>query len=239
MIEVLEQTGSTNVDLIARLAAKERIPEGHWLLAKRQTSGRGRQGREWFDGAGNFMGSTIVTTSAQNPPVHTLALVSGLAVYEAVSALLPDPSLLNLKWPNDVMLGGVKLAGILLETSGDFVVVGIGVNLKAAPQLPDRQTTALAHVMPPPELDDFAQRLAKCFDVELERWRNFGLEALIRRWLSCAYPVGTSISVHDPSGETLLGKFDGLDKSGSLLLLKADGTRQVIHAGDIVVTSGD
>ncbi len=236
MIEVLEQTGSTNADLIARLAAQERIAEGHWLIAKRQDAGRGRQGREWFDGAGNFMGSTVVTTSAQTPPAYTLALVTGLAVYETVSAIVPDPASLYLKWPNDLLLGGAKLAGILLETSGDQVVVGIGVNLRAAPQLPDRQTTALAYVMPPPDLEYFAHSLATSFDSELERWRNFGLETLIRRWLACAYPVGTSISVHDPSGETLLGKFDGLDENGSLLLLTVEGSRRVIHAGDIVLT---
>ena len=238
MIEVLEQTGSTNADLIARLNALEHVAEGDWLVAKRQNSGRGRQGREWFDGQGNFMGSTVVTVSSQNPPAHTLALVTGLAVYETVNALLPDPQALSLKWPNDLLLGGAKLAGILLETSGDKVVVGIGVNLRVAPQLPDRQTTALAYVMPPPELDHFAHNLSQCFDAELERWRNFGLETLIRRWLACAYPVGTSISVHEPSGETLLGKFDGLDENGSLLLLDTDGTRRVIHAGDIVITSG-
>ncbi|MEO9462939.1 MAG: biotin--[acetyl-CoA-carboxylase] ligase [Marinomonas sp.] len=239
MIELLEQTGSTNADLIARVAAQERVAEGSWIVAKRQDSGRGRQGREWFDGAGNFMGSTVVAISPQSPPAHTLALVTGLAVYETVSALLPDPSSLKLKWPNDLLLGGAKLAGILLETSGDHVVVGIGVNLRAAPQLPDRQTTALAQFMPPPELDHFANSLARCFDAELERWRNFGLETLIRRWLACAYPVGTAISVHDPAGETLLGRFDGLDENGSLLLLTVDGTRRVIHAGDIVIAPGD
>lgn len=236
MIEILEQTGSTNADLLARLAANERVAEGHWLIAKRQSEGRGRQGRKWFDGSGNFMGSTVVHTSAEQPPAHSLALVAGLAAYEAVLPLLPEPSALQLKWPNDLLLRGAKLAGILLERRGDAVVIGMGVNLRDAPELPNRQTTALSHVTSPPELEVFAKTLAKNFDGELERWRNFGLETLMRLWHSCAHPIGTPISVHDPSGETLLGTFDGLDANGSLILRMFGDETRIINAGDIVLT---
>lgn len=239
MVETLEETGSTNADLLARLAAHDRVGEGDWLIAKRQNAGRGRQGREWFDGAGNFMGSTIVHVSVSEPPAHTLALMTGLALYEAVLPLIPEPRALQMKWPNDLLLGGAKLAGILLERHEQSVVVGIGVNLVAAPDLPDRETIALAHVTAPPALEDFAQRIAQSFDTELERWRTFGLEALIRRWLACAHPVGTALSVHDPSGETLLGKFDGVDANGSLQMRMNDGSSRTIHVGDIVIKRGD
>lgn len=237
MIEIVEETGSTNADLLARLAARERLSEGDWLVAKRQVSGRGRQGREWFDGSGNFMGSTVVHASASEPPTHTLALVAGLALYETVLTCIPDPASLQLKWPNDLLLGGAKLAGILLEGQSGSVVVGMGVNLRAAPQLPGRQTVALAHVTAPPELQAFAASLAKSFDAELERWRTFGLEALIRRWLACSHPIGTPIQVHDPSGEILSGKFDGLDANGSLQLRLADGSSRAVHVGDILIKS--
>jgi len=239
VIETLEETGSTNADLLASLAAHDRLDEGDWLIAKRQSAGRGRQGREWFDGAGNFMGSTVVHVSTSEPAAHTLALMTGLALYEAVLPLIPDPTALQLKWPNDLLLSGAKLAGILLERHEQSVVVGIGVNLLAAPDLPDRETVALGHVTAPPALDDFAKRLAQSFDTELERWRTFGLEALIRRWLACAHPIGTPISAHDPSGGVLLGKFDGLDANGSLQLRLADGSSRTIHVGDIVITRGD
>ncbi len=238
MIETVEETGSTNADLLRRLARHERVGEGDWLIANRQSAGRGRQGRDWFDGAGNFMGSTVVHISDQGPPAHTLALMAGLALYEAVLPIIPEPTALQLKWPNDLLLGGAKLAGILLERHEQSVVVGIGVNLRAAPKLPDRETTALAHATAPPELETFARALAKSFDAELERWRTFGLETLIRRWLACAHPIGTSISAHDPSGEVVLGKFDGLDANGSLQIRLADGSSRSVHVGDIVISQG-
>ena len=233
MIQYVEETGSTNADLLARLSADEALREGDWLVAKRQISGRGRQGREWFDGAGNFMGSTIVRPVASDPPPHTLALMTGLAVYEAVLPSCPDPSALMLKWPNDALLKGAKLVGILLEATNGAVVVGIGVNLRAAPDLPNRETITLSDVTTPPDLEDFADRLAANFAIELERWRTHGLELLLRRWQAAAHPLGTQLTVHDPSGEKISGTFAGLDNSGSLLLCDSDGKTRTVHAGDV------
>lgn len=235
MIQFLEETGSTNADLLARLGAGEPVREGDWLVARRQVTGRGRQGRTWFDGAGNFMGSTVVRPAPSDPAPATLALMTGLAVYEAVLPSCPDPTALMLKWPNDVLLNGAKLAGILLESSHGAVVVGIGINLRAAPDLPDRKTIALSDVTSPPALEDFAERLAASFDTELERWRNHGLELLLRRWQAAAHGKGTSLTVHDPSGERIAGEFVGLDASGSLLLRDSDGKTRTIHAGDVVI----
>lgn len=235
MITFVEQTGSTNADLLSRLGAGEHVREGDWLVAKRQFAGRGRQGRQWFDGAGNFMGSTVVRPGPGDPPAHSLALATGLAVYEAVLPLCPDPTALMLKWPNDVLLGSAKLAGILLEAAGGAVVVGIGVNLRAAPKLPDRKTIALADVTTPPTPADFAERLAVAFEAEILRWRANGLELLLRRWLAAAHRPGTPLKVYDASGEPLVGEFVGLDASGALLLRCADGKTQVIHAGDVVI----
>lgn len=233
MIHFVNETGSTNADLLAKLSAGEPLREGDWLVARRQFSGRGRQGREWFDGAGNFMGSTIVRPAPSDPAPATLALMSGLAVYEALLPYCPDPSALMLKWPNDLLLGSAKLVGILLESSGGAVVVGIGVNLRAAPNLPDRETVALSEVTSPPSPEDFADRLAASFDTELERWRNHGLELLLRRWQAAAHPFGAQLNVHDSSGEKLAGTFAGLDPSGSLLLRDSDGNTRIIHAGDV------
>ena len=151
MIETVAETGSTNADLLARLTAGERVPEGHWLVAQRQIAGRGRQGREWFDGAGNFMGSTLVHRGEGDPPSHTLALVAGLAVHETVLPYCPDASALTLKWPNDLMYGTAKLCGILLEAQGDSIVVGIGCNLAVAPPVPGRRTIALSEIGPAPQ----------------------------------------------------------------------------------------
>jgi BirA family biotin operon repressor/biotin-[acetyl-CoA-carboxylase] ligase len=234
-IRTVPATGSTNADLIASLQSGDRVPEGEWLVADRQTQGRGRQGRAWFDGAGNFMGSTVVRIGAGDPPPQTLALLTGLALHAAVSPLLVNPAALSLKWPNDLLIGRAKLAGILLERQADAVVVGVGVNLAVAPQLPDRETIALAALGPAPGRDHFAATLAAAFDLELGRWRSAGTAPLLRRWLAVAHPVGTPLAVHEPGGGSLSGSFAGLDDSGSLLLRLEDGALRSIAAGDVML----
>ena len=235
MIRTVAETGSTNADLIARLGAGELVPEGEWLVADRQNAGRGRQGRSWFDGHGNFMGSTVVHPGAGDPPAHTLALVAGLAVYEAVQPLCPSPAALMLKWPNDLLLGEAKLCGILLERAGDAVVIGIGVNLAAAPDLPGRKTIALSAFGPAPDRDAFASALEVSLDRELERWRMYGLAPIIRRWLAAGTPEGTQLSVHEPDGNVVQGRFAGLDAAGTLQLRLEDGAVRAIHAGDVML----
>lgn len=243
MIHFVRATGSTSGDLAARLRAGEFVPEGDWLVADRQTAGRGRQGREWFDGAGNFMGSALVHLRFGDPDPASLALVCGLAVHAAVAAHLPGAGAV-LKWPNDIMVDGAKLAGILLEREGEAVVVGIGVNLSSAPQLADRPTIAIAALAPQPDQngpdrDSFATELARQFDIEIERWRNFGIGPIIQRWLAAAHPVGTPLSVGEPGETPLDGAFAGLTETGALLLRLADGNTRTIHAGEVRFVSPD
>lgn len=235
MIEYLAETGSTNADLLERVRQGERVSEGNWLVAERQLAGKGRQGRTWFDGAGNFMGSTVVEVRESDPPPASLALVAGLAVYETVVAMVSEPGALALKWPNDLLLRGAKLAGILLEREGDAIVVGIGVNLGKAPELPDRETIALSALGPAPDRNQFANSLARQLDTELERWRTFGLPPMIRRWELAAHALGTELRVQPPGEEILLGAFAGLDDSGALQLRLPDGEVKVIHAGDVML----
>ncbi len=233
LIETVHLTGSTNADLSARLAAGEQIGENCWLIADRQSAGRGRQGRRWFDGAGNFMGSTLVMLSPGDPPPGTLALLAGLAVHEVVTNRLPPLQRAMLKWPNDVMIGSAKLAGILLERVNDRVIIGIGVNLAAAPQLPGRATIALSSFGPAPDRDQFAADLARQFAIELERWRSYGLGPVIVRWLAAGHPIGTPLLVGDLGADRPTGYFAGLTDDGALQLRLADGTCHVIHAGEI------
>ena len=237
MIRTLVETGSTNSDLAAQLRAGEAVREGDWLVADRQVAGRGRQGRTWFDGSGNFMGSTVVHLGPRDPAPATLALVAGVAAYEAVVPYLADPSALQLKWPNDLLLGGAKLAGILLEREGDAIIAGMGINLARAPDLPDRRTIALAALGPAPERNAFAANLAAAFDRELERWRTYGVEPLVRRWESVAHPQGTLLTVHPPGEGPLEGAFAGLAPDGSLMLRLADGATRAIHAGDVMLAT--
>ncbi|MEX0343255.1 MAG: biotin--[acetyl-CoA-carboxylase] ligase [Erythrobacter sp.] len=237
MIRFVTETGSTNSDLATQLRAGEAVPEGQWLVADRQVSGRGRQGRTWFDGSGNFMGSTVVHIAPRDPNPATLALVAGVAAHEAVSKLLAEPGRLRLKWPNDLMLGEAKLAGILLEREGDAIIVGMGINLVAAPDLPDRRTIALSALGPAPDRDMFARTLAAEFDRELERWRTYGLEPLIRRWVATAHPEGTPLVVQPPGEQRVEGRFAGLTADGALSLRLADGATRVIHAGDVMLAN--
>lgn len=235
MIRTVAETGSTNADLLDRIRAGEQVLEGEWLVADRQTAGRGRQGRGWFDGHGNFMGSTVVRAMPGDPPAHTLSLVTGIALHEAVMPFCPDDRMPMLKWPNDLLVGGAKLSGILLESTGPAVVVGVGVNLKRAPDLPDRSTIALSAFGPAPDRDFFAAELARNFADILQRWRTYGLEPILRQWSALATPLGTPLSVHEPGGALIAGEFAGLAEDGSLRLRLADGSSRAIHAGDVTL----
>ena len=239
MIQTVPETGSTNTDLAVRLSRGEVVLEGEWLVADRQTAGKGRQGRTWFDGFGNFMGSTVVRIGPGDPPAPSLALLSGLALHEVVAPLVPPPATALLKWPNDLMIGAAKLAGILLERVGNTVIVGIGVNLAQAPVVEGRETVALASFGPAPDRDHFAESLARQFTLELERWRSFGLDLLVRRWLAAAHPVGTPLAVGEPGETPLKGHFAGLTADGALQLRRADGTTRVIHAGEVRLADGN
>jgi len=234
-ITLVEETGSTNADLAAAIRSGAGWAEGAWLVARRQSAGRGRQGREWFDGAGNFMGSTAVRLVAGGPPPASLSFVAALAVRDAAAEALGDGAALALKWPNDVLLGGGKLSGILLEMVRGHIVVGIGVNLACAPDLPDRKTAALAGPIAPPLPEIFAADMAAAFARRLGDWRANGLGATLGAFLAVSlHAQGSPVTVHDTDGSMLSGSFAGLEESdGALRLRLADGSERVIRAGDI------
>ncbi|MFN4239732.1 MAG: biotin--[acetyl-CoA-carboxylase] ligase [Erythrobacter cryptus] len=235
MITFLDETGSTNADIAAAIRRGEGWAEGHWLVARRQSAGRGRQGRQWFDGAGNFMGSTAVELRPGDPPPASLSFVAALAVHDAAAALVGEGRALALKWPNDVLLDGGKLSGILLEMVQGRIIIGIGVNLAHAPQVPDRRTAALADVTAPPAPEDFAPRLAARFAERLAAWRAFGLAPILSAFLlRSIHAPGAPVTVHDSDGARISGTFAGLDEAdGALRLRLADGRERAIRAGDI------
>ena len=229
MIRLIAETGSTNADLLA-LGGDAR--EGDWLVARRQSAGRGRAGRQWEDGAGNFMGSTAVALRPDDPPAQTLSLVAGLAAWEAVRAVARDLPLM-LKWPNDLLVDGAKLAGILLERAGEVVVIGIGVNLARAPQVLDRATTALIDHGVPPGVEDFAELLADRFAAHLAAWRSGDWPRQRDLWLARGHREGSTIEVRERDGSRIAGTFAGLGADGAALLRLADGSSRPIHAGDV------
>ncbi len=232
-IETVGQIGSTNAELLRRLASGEAAEEGAWLVADRQSEGRGRLGREWSDGAGNFMGSTLVYLRSSDPAPQTLALVAGVAVYEAISKFLGRAQGLLLKWPNDVLLNGAKLAGILLERAGDAVVIGIGVNLAYAPDLADRVAAALASHGLSVDRDDFAEELTRRMAAELSSWRKSGLGETISRWTIRGPHIGAPLRYVGVTDTIEDGTFAGIDQDGALMMRLANGTVRVIHAGEV------
>jgi BirA family transcriptional regulator, biotin operon repressor / biotin---[acetyl-CoA-carboxylase] ligase len=210
------------------LADAEAI-EGDWLIALDQRAGRGRQGRTWVSAEGNFCGSTVVLLRDADPPAQTLSLAAGLALIEAIDVAVPGRSLM-LKWPNDVMLAGKKLAGILLERNASRVAVGFGVNLSGAPNLPDRQSASLGGAVLP---QAFAPLLAGSFARLLELWRKSEPGLLAQAWLARAHPAGTPLSVHSGTDALVSGRFDGIDADGGLRLRRDDGSIEIVRAGDV------
>ena len=138
---------------------------------------------------------------------------------------------LMLKWPNDLMLAGDKLAGILLERNGNRIVVGFGVNLAYAPKLPDRVAASLGGKM---GTKDFAPLLAATFAKRLDQWRTGTTDTLRSDWLARAHPVGTPLSVHGVGADRVSGTFAGLEPDGALKLQTSAGI-EIVRAGDVTL----
>ena len=230
-ILTVAETGSTNADVIE--LARAGAEEGLWLRADRQTGGRGRQGRTWESPAGNLYASTLVRLRPTDPPAPTLALATAVALHQVAAAYLPKGAACTIKWPNDVLVGGAKLAGILLERADDAVVIGVGMNLAHHPDLPGRASTSLADHARSVAPDDFLAELAAALARWVQRWRGEGLDAVRRAWLSAAHRQGAALATRLPDGSMVDGLFDGLDRDGALLLRLADGAVRTIHAGDV------
>ncbi len=231
-ITLVPETGSTNADIAA--LAQTGWEEGHWLRAERQAAGRGRMGREWRSLAGNLQASTLIRLRPGDPPVSGLGLLVGVALWEAVTRLAPDAGV-RLKWPNDLMAGPAKVAGILLERAGDAVIVGVGVNVRAAPPVEGRVTAALADLPSGAAIDAalLAQALADRFTAWLALWRTEGFAPVRSAWSAAAHPPGTRLRVDSGTESPIEGGFEGVADDGALLLRLDDGTRRVVHSGDV------
>ncbi|MEY3657242.1 MAG: hypothetical protein RL425_3, partial [Pseudomonadota bacterium] len=136
--------------------------------------------------------------------------------------------------PNDILSGGAKISGILLERRDDAVIIGIGINLAFHPQGLGRPVTSLSALdVRPPTAEAFQPVLARCFSHWLGLWRGGGLPDILAAWQARAHPKGTPLSVYLPDGQSVAGVFDGLDVHGALQLRLADGAVRAIHAGDV------
>lgn len=212
--------------------AEDGVGEGTWLRAERQSGGRGRLGRDWESPAGNLYCSTLVRVRPGDPAPPSLALVTAIAVHKAIDALVPGRT--QIKWPNDIMAGPAKLCGMLLERTGDAIIIGIGVNVMAHPEIPGRATTSLWALG---AVDSTAATLldaiAPAFADTVHSWRTYGLDPIRARWIAAAHSPGTPLRVSLPDGEIVEGRFDDLSSGGELILRLDNGTTRAIHAGDV------
>ncbi|MGZ8307669.1 MAG: biotin--[acetyl-CoA-carboxylase] ligase, partial [Allosphingosinicella sp.] len=196
-IRTVALTGSTNDDVAS--LAREGAAEGVWLRAERQSGGRGRQGREWHSPPGNLHASTLVRLRPDDPPAPTLALVAAVALHEVASAFVAGRLPIEIKWPNDLLVAGAKLSGILLERIDDAVIVGFGVNLSDHPDETARPAINMGMLGGAPDPARFLDVLAASFARWVGRWRDEGLEPVRERWLAAAHPRGTELSTHTAS----------------------------------------
>lgn len=225
----LDEIDSTNEEALRRLKAG--APDGTLISARLQTAGRGRRGRVWDSPPGNLYMSIIVR-GVDGAAAGQLSYVSALAAGDAIG---PRTA---FKWPNDILVGGRKVAGILIEAEaaqGRLIglVVGIGVNVLHAPEGTEFPATSLAaEGLPPVTPEDVAARFADWRG----RWQRDGFAPIRARWLERAAGVGAAIAARLPDA-TVTGIFAGIDGAGALLLDGVDGDRRTIPAADVFLAA--
>jgi BirA family biotin operon repressor/biotin-[acetyl-CoA-carboxylase] ligase len=232
-IVAFEAIDSTNQEARRRVEAGETGPV--WLTARRQTAGRGRRGRAWISDDGNLAATLLTTT--RRPPLEAaqVAFVAALAAADLATTYAPA-SLVSLKWPNDTLLAGRKLSGVLVESGaladGLWLAVGIGVNLASAPADVERPATCLADHGPAPAPLEALGVLARAMDRWLAVWDAAGFPAIAEAWTARAHGLGGRCAVR-LTAETLNGVAEGLDGDGALRLRTDDGAVRRITAGDV------
>jgi len=236
----LAETGSTNADAM-RLALKgEALPL--WVIADRQTSGRGRAGRSWISPAGNLYASLAFCCSAPVEKAGQLSLIAGISLFEAIrqtTTLAPEAGL-RLKWPNDILVGVAKMGGILVESTtargspGFLAILGFGLNIATSPDDLPRPATALAHHAPAPAAAELLRALAGQVPHWIARWQQGSDFAAIRSaWIERAGAIGEPITVNTFRGP-VSGTYQGLTETGALLA-SVEGQLQEFTHGDVAL----
>lgn len=229
-----ETLGSTNAEALVRARAGERGPL--WISTAAQEAGRGRRGKDWASPPGNLYASLLLTDPSPPAQAPQLSFVAALALHDAVADCAPQLGpLLKVKWPNDLLLGGAKIAGILIEGEAGppfAAVIGMGVNCASHPaetSYPAADLASAGAVVTPQNL---LGALARAMQTRLQQWdRGAGFAAIRAAWLKRAAGLGQDIRVRLPERE-FSGQFEGLDEAGRLLVRGADGLTAVT-AGEV------
>ncbi|WP_210489224.1 biotin--[acetyl-CoA-carboxylase] ligase [Microvirga antarctica] len=239
----LSATESTNDDAVR--AAQAGDPGQLWIVAREQRAGRGRHGRTWSSPPGNVYASLLLVDPCPPATAPQLGFVAGLALHEAVESVIGwGAPRLALKWPNDLLLDGAKVSGLLLEghrvgpSQKLAIVIGFGVNVALSPAAAPYPTAALRQIAPRLEPESVFAALSARFAEAFSAWRAAARHspddpfAGIRRlWLERAAGIGQEVAVRLPSGQKN-GTFDGLDPFGRLRLKSSSGV-ELIDAGDL------
>lgn len=211
-----------------------------WIRADTQTAGRGRMGRSWSSTYGNLMATYVCAPACERHQLAEMGFVAGLALHDTLTSLAPDSSI-ALKWPNDVLLEGAKVSGILLETLDQdmrHVAVGVGVNLDSAPTDTPYPAIALKsatgqHHAP----DEVLANLAHALLNRQKKWEADGFAALRSSWLKRAHGVGDVIEVRQQQG-VLSGVFVDLSSDGRLVVETENDGTVMVSAGDVYFGAG-
>jgi BirA family transcriptional regulator, biotin operon repressor / biotin---[acetyl-CoA-carboxylase] ligase len=244
-LAAFDKIGSTNAEAMLRARAGEGGPI--WFVTSEQTAGRGRRFRPWVAPRGNLASSILEVMDVAPAAAATLGFAAGLALEAALRKLSVDAALrmagsdgldFSLKWPNDVLAGGKKLAGILLEAEatvggGLAVVVGIGTNVVAAPEGTPTPATSLKAIGIDVSAEDLFAALSDAWAEFRAIWDDGrGFSEIRRLWLARAAGLGEAVSIK--SGDTLIeGVFDTIDEQGCLIIRTSAGQRVPVTAGDV------
>jgi len=233
-----EELDSTNSEAGRRAEAGESGPI--WISAARQTAGRGRRGRAWDSGEGNLAATLLLRPETRASVTGQLSFVAALAAAETAAHFAPAAAI-TVKWPNDVLAEGKKLAGLLLEGGSDaqgrWLAIGIGVNLASFPEGTEFPATSLLEVglaqpgIAPPSPEDALTVLAARFAHWYDAWMRDGFEIVRSAWLARASGLGSPIRAR-LANETRSGVFEGIDEGGALLL-NEQGRVRAIAAGEV------
>jgi BirA family transcriptional regulator, biotin operon repressor / biotin---[acetyl-CoA-carboxylase] ligase len=229
--------GSTNGEALSLARQGERGPL--WIVAGRQTAGRGRRGRSWTSEPGNLYASLLLTAPAAAEHWPELSFIAALAIHDAIVEIAAElRPRLAIKWPNDLLLAGAKFAGILIEGEGGeegAVVVGIGVNCASHPDGTDHPATDLAaagaHISPQTLMAALSAKMLG----RLAQWnQGEGFSTVRADWLSRAAGLGEDVCVRLADRE-IAGRFEALDERGGLVLRLPDGNATTVAAGDVFI----
>jgi BirA family biotin operon repressor/biotin-[acetyl-CoA-carboxylase] ligase len=228
-IEILNETPSTQDAIKARLNAG--AVEGLVIHALHQTGGRGRHGRQWISHAGNLFLSLLLRPDKNLPTIGQLGIVVGVALAGTMKSYLKQAAALNLKWPNDVLIGGKKCAGILVEMEGAAAIVGIGVNITAAP--PGLGVYLNDYAVKPVDMIEFRSNLLTNIGKYYDLWRELGFAPVREMWMQYAPAQGTMMSVK--TGDKIIeGAFHDMDENGNLVIAQ-NGKIMKILSGEIFI----